>query len=92
MAHFEWFLSPFQISDVKHEFLLIKLKVQKNGISWAKNLILKIFQDYFYPQIHILGKIWVKMASRMVFIGPCLLRCISEAALVGLTPQHLRED
>ena len=38
-AHFEWFLSLFQISDVKHEFLLVKLKVCKNGISWAKNLI-----------------------------------------------------
>ena len=23
LAHFEWFLSLFQISDVKHEFLLI---------------------------------------------------------------------
>ena len=43
LAHYEWFLSLFQISDVKHEFLLIKLKIRKNGISWAKNLILKIF-------------------------------------------------
>ena len=38
-AHFEWFLSLFQISHVKYEFLLIKLKVHKNGISWVKNLI-----------------------------------------------------
>ena len=30
LAHFEWFLSRFQISDVKHEFLL---KVRKYGIS-----------------------------------------------------------
>ena len=36
-AHFDWFLSLFQISDVKHEFLLVKLKVRKNGIFWAKN-------------------------------------------------------
>ena len=43
LAHFEWFLSLFQISDVKYEFLLVKLKVRKNDISWAKNLILKIF-------------------------------------------------
>ena len=35
LAHFEWFLSLFQISDVKHEFLLVKLKVRKNGIFWA---------------------------------------------------------
>ena len=41
-GHFEWFLSLFQISDVKHEFMLmLKLKVCKNGISWAKNLISK---------------------------------------------------
>ena len=32
-AHYEWFLSLFQINDVKHEFLLVKLKVRKNGIS-----------------------------------------------------------
>ena len=36
-ALFDWFLSLFQISGVKHEFLLVKLKVCKNGISWAKN-------------------------------------------------------
>ena len=47
LAHFEWFLSLFQISDVKHEFLLIKLKVHKNGIFWAKNLILKNFPRLF---------------------------------------------
>ena len=28
LAHFEWFLALFQISDVKPEFLLVKLKVQ----------------------------------------------------------------
>ena len=39
LAHSEWLLSFFQISYAKHEFLLIKLKVHKNGISWAKNLI-----------------------------------------------------
>ena len=31
-AHFEWFLSLFQISDVKPELLLVKPKVHKNGI------------------------------------------------------------
>ena len=51
LAHFEWLLSLFQISDGKHEFLLVKIKVLKNGISWVKNLILKIFQGYFCPQI-----------------------------------------
>ena len=32
LAHFLWFLSLFQIPDVKHEFQLVKLKVRKNGI------------------------------------------------------------
>ena len=35
-AHFEWYLSLFQISDVKHEFLLVKLKARKNDISKAR--------------------------------------------------------
>ena len=47
LEHFEWFLSLFQISYVKHEFLLMKLKVHKNGISWAKNIILKNFPTLF---------------------------------------------
>ena len=38
LAQFEWFLSLFQISDVKHEFLLVKLKVHKNGIFRLKFL------------------------------------------------------
>ena len=37
----------FQISDAKHEFMLVKLKVCKNGIFWAKNLILKKFPMLF---------------------------------------------
>ena len=34
-AHFDWFLSLFQISDVKPELLPVELKVCKNGIFWA---------------------------------------------------------
>ena len=33
LAHFDSLLSLFKISDVKHEFLLVKLKVCKNGVS-----------------------------------------------------------
>ena len=44
----------FQIIDVKYEFLLVKLKVPKNGIFWAKNLILKKFQGYFCPPIQVM--------------------------------------
>ena len=33
LSHFVWFLSLIQISDVKNEFLLVKLKVRQNGIS-----------------------------------------------------------
>ena len=57
LAHFDWFLSPFQISDVKHEFLLVKLKKRKNS------------QGYFVPKSKFCAKIWVKMASKLVFIG-----------------------
>ena len=46
-AHFDWFLSLFQISDVKPELSPVELKVSKNGIFWAKNLSLKNFLGYF---------------------------------------------
>ena len=39
LAHFDWFLSLFQISDVKPELSPVELIVCKNGIFWAKNLI-----------------------------------------------------
>ena len=47
-VHFEWFLSHFQISDVKLEFLLVKPKVHKKGIFWAKNPILKKFSKVIF--------------------------------------------
>ena len=47
LAHFEWFLALFQISDVKPELLAVELKVCKNGIFWAENLFQKIFLRYF---------------------------------------------
>ena len=47
LAHFDWFLSIFQISDVKPELSPVKLKVRKNGIFWAKNLFQKNFPMLF---------------------------------------------
>ena len=47
LAHFDWFLSLFQISDVKPEFLQVELKVCKKGIFWAKNLFQKNFLRLF---------------------------------------------
>ena len=47
LAHFEWFLALFQISDVKPELLAVELKVCKNGIFWAKNLFQKNFSRLF---------------------------------------------
>ena len=47
LAHFEWFLALFQISDVKPELLPVELKVCKNGIFWAKNLFQKNFSRLF---------------------------------------------
>ena len=39
-VHFDWFLSLFQISDVKYLFSLFKLKVRKNRTFWSKILFL----------------------------------------------------
>ena len=47
LAYFDWFLSIFQISDVKLELSPVKLKVRKNGIFWAKNLFQKSFPRLF---------------------------------------------
>ena len=47
LAHFEWFLSLFQIYDVKPELSPVKLKVRKNGIFWAKNPFQKNFPRLF---------------------------------------------
>ena len=52
LAHFEWFISLFQISDVKPELSPVKLKVSKNGIFWAKNLFQKIFPRLFLSPNH----------------------------------------
>ena len=46
-AHFYWFLSLFQISDLKLELLPVELKVSKNGIFWVKNLFQKKFSMLF---------------------------------------------
>ena len=53
-AHFDWFLSLFQISNVKPELLPVELKLWKNGIFWAKNLFQKIFLGYVCPPIKVL--------------------------------------
>ena len=47
LAHFDRFLSIFQISYVKSELLPVKLKVCKNGIFLAKNLFQKNFPRLF---------------------------------------------
>ena len=53
-AHFEWFLSLFQILDIKHEFLQVKLKVQIKGNFWAKNLIFENFPRLIWPPIQVM--------------------------------------
>ena len=35
-VHYEWFLSLFQILDVKYLFSLFKLKVRKNLTFWSQ--------------------------------------------------------
>ena len=52
LAHFEWFLALFQISDVKPELSPVELKVCKNGLIWAKNLFQKNFPRLFLSPNH----------------------------------------
>ena len=52
LAHFEWFLALFQISDVKPELSPVELKVCKNGLIWAKNLFQKNFSRLFLSPNH----------------------------------------
>ena len=58
-AHFEWFLSLFQISDVKPELSPVKLKVSKNDIFGAKNL----FQNFFPMLFLSPNQIYVKKSG-----------------------------
>ena len=52
LAHFDWFLSLFQISYVKPELSPVELKVGRNGIFWAKNLFQKNFPRLFLSPNH----------------------------------------
>ena len=53
-AHFEWFLSLFQISDVKPELSPVELKVSKNGIFGLKTYFKNFFLGYFCPPIKVM--------------------------------------
>ena len=60
-VHFEWFLSLFQILDVKQLFSLIELKVHKNGTFLSQILFFKFFLWYFGPPslpIQKIGSNW----------------------------------
>ena len=46
-AHFYWFLSLFQISEVKPELSPVELTVSKSSMFGAKNLFQKIFPRLF---------------------------------------------
>ena len=65
LAHFEWFLSLFQILEEKYELSPVAL----NGIFWAKNLFLKNFPRLFLSPNRSYVKKWNKMASKWVFRG-----------------------
>ena len=72
LAHFEWFLALFQISDVKPELSPVELKVCKNGIFGVKTYFKKIFLGYFCPPIKVMWINWAKRASKWVLIGGAL--------------------
>ena len=56
LAHFEWFLALFQISDVKPELSPVELKVCKNGNFWAKNPFQKNFSWLFESYVKKSGQ------------------------------------
>ena len=62
LAHFDWFLSPFQISYVKPELLPVEQKGCKNGIFWANNLFQKNFSMLFLSPNESYVKNRAKMA------------------------------
>ena len=70
MAHFDWFLSLFQISYVKPELSPVELKVGKNGIFWAKNLFQKKFSEViFVPQSKLCHKVGSKWPQNWFLEG-----------------------
>ena len=70
LAHFDWFLSLFQISDVKPELSPDKLKLCKNGIFGAKNLFkINVTLVNFVPQSKLCKKIRPKWP-----LGGCFKR------------------
>ena len=89
LAHFEWFKSLFHISDVKHEFLKFKLKVRKNGIFWAKNLIFENFPRLFLSlnssYVKSLGQNWF-LKGRALRAPPAIWDAFQRLSLVGLKP------
>ena len=54
LAHFEWFLALFQISDVKPELLPVELKVCKMAFFGLKTYYKNFFLCYFCPPIKVL--------------------------------------
>ena len=68
-VHFEWFLSLFQILDVKQLLSLFKLKVRKNGTFLSQILFLKNFPMVFWSPTPSYAKNWVKLVLKQVFIG-----------------------
>ena len=64
LAHIDWFLALFKISDVKPELLLVKLKIHKNGIFWDRNQKKKSLVISL-----VMLKNRGKMDYKLVFIG-----------------------
>ena len=65
LAHFEGFLAFFQISVVKPELLLIKLKVQKMSLFGQKTDLKKMSKVIFAPK----SKLWEEIESKWPLNG-----------------------
>ena len=84
LANFDWFLLLFQISDVKPDLSLVKLKVCKNAIFWAKNLFQKNFPRLFWSPNQIYVKKSGKKGLKMGFIGGGLKKFVKVFNLLSI--------
>ena len=68
-VYFEWFLSLFQISDVKWLLSQFKQKVHKNVTFWSQNPFQNVFCRLFLSPNPFYEKNCVKMVPKQVFRG-----------------------
>ena len=74
LAHFEWFLSLFQISEVNGYCCSSIEKYAKMVLFGLKTHFKIFFLGYFYPPTLSMPKNWVKIVPKQVFRGAGIKR------------------